>query len=371
MNVNRPKPGSKPSPITPEESRAIAKKNADTAEMPLVRYVAMCEQSGVQKISFFATKGGQAITLRGVSEKGRSVAVDVECPTGHPFALYAMQALYEWRDGMGEPVAEEPAAYRFEAQLDDRTHHPAVDEPLAPVTTPPEQTTIPVDVREQRWAASGLDYASIEERAARETEIPPDSVETFGRADFVDGELKNETSVEVKPPAGELVIGVVSGAQLDAMGSKLFEFERRQGEPDAEYRVRILQAKRDHEARLALPTDEAEPEAVESIEVMIHRMAEEGASPSAVSKAVSDHPDFPKPTAPASPTPAMKAAEIAKRSSPVNIHKPPPAGAGQRRPLALPLCKQCKAQPVYNASADVCSAECAKPYYMKKVKPVR
>jgi hypothetical protein len=65
---------------------------------------------------------------------------------------------------------------------------------------------------------------------------------------------------------------------------------------------------------------------------------------------------------------AQQAAEIAKRSRPIDIHKPPPAGAGQRRPLSLPLCKVCKAQPVYTQAAEVCGAECAKKFYTAKAR---
>lgn len=65
-------------------------------------------------------------------------------------------------------------------------------------------------------------------------------------------------------------------------------------------------------------------------------------------------------------TPADLAAKIAKRSSPVDIYKPPAAGAGQRRPLSLPLCKVCEAQPVYNPSAEFCGAECARKFYTDK-----
>jgi len=59
----------------------------------------------------------------------------------------------------------------------------------------------------------------------------------------------------------------------------------------------------------------------------------------------------------------QQAAEIAKRAKPVDIHKAPPAGAGQRRPLSVPLCKQCKAQPVYQPTAEFCGAACAKAWF--------
>jgi hypothetical protein len=59
-----------------------------------------------------------------------------------------------------------------------------------------------------------------------------------------------------------------------------------------------------------------------------------------------------------------QAAEIAKRASQVNITKPSPAGAGQRKPLSLPLCKQCEAQPVYKPGAEFCGGECAKTWHM-------
>jgi hypothetical protein len=61
---------------------------------------------------------------------------------------------------------------------------------------------------------------------------------------------------------------------------------------------------------------------------------------------------------------AARAADIAKRSSPIDIAKPPPAGAGKRRPLSLPLCKQCNAQPVYQPHAEFCGAECSKAWHM-------
>jgi len=65
---------------------------------------------------------------------------------------------------------------------------------------------------------------------------------------------------------------------------------------------------------------------------------------------------------------AAKAKAIAKRARPVDIHKPPPAGAGERRPLSLPLCKVCKTQPVYNPSAEFCGAECARRHFMDHAK---
>lgn len=53
----------------------------------------------------------------------------------------------------------------------------------------------------------------------------------------------------------------------------------------------------------------------------------------------------------------------AKRPNPTSIHKDPPQGAGARKALGLPLCKQCEAQPVYQLHAEFCGAECAKAWF--------
>lgn len=68
---------------------------------------------------------------------------------------------------------------------------------------------------------------------------------------------------------------------------------------------------------------------------------------------------------------ARQAAEIARRSNPINIHKPPPAGAGERRPLSLPLCKQCESQPVYQQDAEFCGGSCAKQWHVASVAAMR
>jgi len=60
------------------------------------------------------------------------------------------------------------------------------------------------------------------------------------------------------------------------------------------------------------------------------------------------------------------AAEIAKRaaySQHGDIRKPAPAGAGKRKPLGLPLCKQCETQPVYQATAEFCGSACARQWH--------
>jgi hypothetical protein len=61
-----------------------------------------------------------------------------------------------------------------------------------------------------------------------------------------------------------------------------------------------------------------------------------------------------------------RAAEIAKRaahSQHGDIRKPAPAGAGKRKPLSLPLCKQCEAQPVYQPNAEFCGSACARRWH--------
>ena len=61
----------------------------------------------------------------------------------------------------------------------------------------------------------------------------------------------------------------------------------------------------------------------------------------------------------------LRAKAIAARAG--NTSKPPAAGAGQRKPLALPLCKECKSQPVYKPAAEFCGAECAKDWHVRTV----
>ena len=98
----KPQPGSKPSPVTPEQAAALAKAKADTAEITLDRYRAMCTTAGVVEVRLIVERDGLTITLRG-HHKDRHVAVDVKCPWGHPFPLYAMRALEEFKTGRGKP----------------------------------------------------------------------------------------------------------------------------------------------------------------------------------------------------------------------------------------------------------------------------
>jgi len=58
----------------------------------------------------------------------------------------------------------------------------------------------------------------------------------------------------------------------------------------------------------------------------------------------------------------------AKRAAMVDITKPTPAGAGQRRPLSLPLCIECKTQPAMSASAEFCGVECARKHFTTNAK---
>lgn len=202
------------------DQAALAKMKADTAELTLAHWRAMCENAGVRDVRFaFDDKGGIRIVLRGVRNR-RTVEIDQTCPAGQPFPLHAVLALHAFDN---EITPDAPYL---------GTPHTMVGE-----GTPEAHATPPV-LEVERTATGEIDHVSIEGRV----EVPE--------------------------------------------------------------------------------------------------------------KCAHD--------------PADRAAEIAKRARPVDIYKPPPAGAGQRRPLSLPLCKVCKAQPVYNASAEFCGAECARKFYTDK-----
>lgn len=299
---NPPAPGSKPSPVSPERAAAIAKAKADATEMTLDRYRALCANAGVLEVRLSIERDGIVTTLRGV-HKQRHIAVDVKCPKGHPFPLYAMRALEEFRLGRGEDVPH----------------------------------------------------------------LPPDV-----------------PKVEESPPAN---LDTATPEELDAIGG-LLGVERGDGEDDDSYRralrreVRFassLGPKQPYADDTEPPPPDTEPGSLapdnaadegETVEEFARKVAPETTKPAslgtppvvaaaqaAVEQARLDN--------------AARAAEIAKRSKPVNIHKPPPAGAGTRKPLGLPLCKMCKAQPVYNAAAEFCGGECAKRWHMKAAADAR
>lgn len=92
----------KPSPITPEDSAALAKKKADAAVMPLSRFVARGRDFGVQDFRVrFTAEGGTMITLKG-RFNGQTAIVEVIAPKDHPLDLYCEQALQEFEQGLAK-----------------------------------------------------------------------------------------------------------------------------------------------------------------------------------------------------------------------------------------------------------------------------
>ena len=265
--MNTPTPGSKPAPCTPEEATALAKQKADTAEISLVRYYAMATQLGVYDVRMCAGDDGIVISLRGVIEK-RNVSVDVLCPVGQPFALYAMTALEEYKRGITSHL---PLPEFVEREIPAGT--PIVDgetgETIGKSSEPTPMLTATIE--ETRTAEGKIDHIKIETHLDDRVpqDVTPEERQAFDKA--VD--------------------------EHRAAGGYEGEWDR------AQQRAR-----------------------------------------------------------------AAKAAELA--TQPVkhgNITKPAPAGAGQRKPLSLPLCKQCKAQPVYTEGAEFCGGACAKQWHMNSV----
>lgn len=222
--MNNPKPGTKPGP-DPQHTAEIAHAKAHSVELSLAHYHAMATGAGVHTIKFEIVSDAIVIVLRGVID-GRNVAVETKCPHGYPFALYAVKALEEFRQGMG------------------------------------------------------LDVPNF----ARETE-PPDE----------DGVVETVEIGSTPPPA--------------------------------------------HAPHAVPPT----PPGTEQ---------------------------FKRDLVDTATSAADKAQEIAKRaqhSQHGNIRKPAPAGAGERKPLGLPLCAECKAQPVYTAGAVFCGGACARKANMRRI----
>ena len=204
--MTEPKPGSLPSPISPEASRELAKKKAAAAELTVVRFLQMCKAAGVLHISTVFVTDGVGIRL-----SNHTTAVNETAPTPELFPLYAQIALEKFK---GEITEDEMG----------RVHH---------------------------W---------LDDRA--------------------DGSI---------------------GVDEELSG----RFPNTQAEIDAE-QVRIFDAE--------------------------------------------------------------TAKNLAQQAAGQDLTKPPVAGQGKRRPLSLPLCEVCKAQPVYKRGAPVCGGECASEYYQKKAK---
>lgn len=215
---------------TPEERARRAKEVADNSAITLERYHATATQLGIHTIKFNVGGDGIRIALRGVI-KTRNVRVDLLCPTGYPFPLYAMQAVEEFKRGLVKPTAPN---------------------------------------------------------------LPPD-------VPLVD-EVVAVKEIKTDPPP------------------------------------------RDPFSSLGPPVD------VNALEGLRAPITDVGV----------EQPGY---TAAVARQAAARATELARAAVHVDTTKAPAAGAGQRKGLGLPLCKQCEAQPVYQPGAEFCGGSCAKQFF--------
>lgn len=115
----------KPSPITPEDSAALAKKKADAAVVSISRFCARGRDFGVQDFRVrFTAENTYMITLKG-RFSGQTAIVEVDVPKDHPLDLYCEQALQEFEQGLAKlapalppdvPAALDAAQEQAEAQ---------------------------------------------------------------------------------------------------------------------------------------------------------------------------------------------------------------------------------------------------------------
>ena len=142
--MSEPIPGSRPSPITPEDSREIAKRKAETATMTVVQFLAKCKAAGVVHVGVGFMSRGIQITLN----SRESTVVEIS-PTAELFPLFAQIALEKFgdRNPIDEltkrfPVASVPELAKDlgfsdekmkRIQSDFKEAHPAVKEAVRQV----------------------------------------------------------------------------------------------------------------------------------------------------------------------------------------------------------------------------------------------
>lgn len=301
-----PAPGSKPAPCTPEEARAIAENKARSTEMSLSHYLTRATQAGVRDVRFkFDVDGAQVILLRGTFKR-RNVIVEEKCPPGQPFVFHAMMALAQFQRGMN--VEDDPGDL-VEMRAAEVVDAINTVEPYAVPETPPGTEEFKNDRNEAadelfaKLTAAGLPGEEVARLCA-----------TYG-----------------------IPARVVSSEQVMNGERGVFLGEHEEAVRNAEAAAR---------ARIA------------ELEAQIEEQAKIAAMPAS-------------PNPHASPNKQEIAADLKNRGDQWvkhgNIRKPPPAGAGFRKPLSLPLCEQCKTQPVYAVGAKFCGGACAKQWHMNKI----
>lgn len=78
----------------------------------------------------------------------------------------------------------------------------------------------------------------------------------------------------------------------------------------------------------------------------------------------SHFPYTPPPDGPGSPPMTPVEATLAYTQEDILEAAKNPVAVSKRKPLNMPMCKQCKNQPVYNVSAEFCGGECAKQWHI-------
>lgn len=289
------------------DQAGLAKAKADAAAVSLERWRAMAEGIGVDDVRFKFDQRGITITLRGTHNR-RTVESEVVCPPGQPFPLYAAVSLSRFERAMqGGGKSVEDFAWHVAPELSKPAHFKMLDD--------------------EQHARDGTAYPP-----------EPDCPGVIASIDLKPPERLPMTVEDIGDD--KIKIGPTPGTELDD------RVPQPTPEKAAEMRDLFYNLEREPAPRERLLAPETR-EPVDPIAAEAQRMLE------GMGRGHVEAHDK-----------AKRAEEIAARSNPIDIHKPPPAGAGARRPLSLPLCKQCKAQPVYQLGAEFCGGACAKQWHM-------